>query len=151
MENFDQPIDMGMAPSMDDSLRITPEVRQYWKETSAWALFFAILLFIVFGLVSLAGIFLLFAGGVSGFISGIFVIAIYGVLLFFPAYFYFLFSSQMKQALITENRVLLVLAFVNLKRFYRFVGILLIVLVALGIFAFLIFGVALLNNGPSGY
>ena len=56
MENFDQPLDVGMAPANDNGLAITHEVRQYWRQTSAWALFFAILLFILFGLVSLSGL-----------------------------------------------------------------------------------------------
>ncbi len=151
MENFDQPIDMGMAAGKDDGLRITPEVRQYWKEIAAWALFFAILLYIVFGLVSLFALMLTFSGGIAGFISGIFVIALYGAFLFFPAYFYAQFSTQMKQALNTDNVLMLDQAFLNLKRFYRYVGILFIVMVGLGILAFLVFGVALMNSGGSGF
>lgn len=151
MENFDQPFDMGMAADKDDGLRITPEVRQYWKEISAWALFFAILLYILFGLTSIAGLLVAFTGGIPGFISGMFVIALYGAFFFFPAYFYAQFSTQMKQALNTENVALLDKAFINLKRFYRYVGIMLIVLLALGILMFLVFGVALMSSGVSGF
>ncbi len=146
MENFDQPNDPGMAQAKDDSLQITPEVRLYWKETANWALFFAVLLFIAFGLASITGLVLAFTG-VGGFIVGLFVVAFYGVVIFFPAYYYYLFSTKMKQALSMDNTALLDYAFVNLKRFYRFVGILIIVFLALFILIMLVFGTAMMRGG----
>lgn len=146
MENFDQPIDAGMGGSQADGLRITPQVREYWRQTLPWTLFLAILLFILFGLVSLLGLMAAFAGGAAGLVSGIFAIAIYGVFLFLPGLYYYRFSTQMKQALNTEDTTLLDQAFHNLKLFYRFVGILTIVAISLVILVFLVSGAALLNQ-----
>ena len=146
MENFDQPLDLEMAPSKDDGLRITPEVRQYWREISAWAMFFAVLLFIVVGLVAMMGLVMVFTAGAAG-IFVMLMVGVYAVLVFLPAYYYYLFSSQMKQALRSEDNRLLDQAFTNLKRFYRFVGIFVIVFISLYLLAILIFGAAFLGGG----
>lgn len=137
MENFDQPI-TGMAAGKEDDLRITPEVRQYWKEIANWSLFFAILLFIIFGLIVIIGL-LFSVAGLGGFVAGLLAIALYSTMTFFPGYFYYLFSSQLKKALQFDNTMLLDSAFLNLKRFYRYVGILLIVVFCLTLLFFLIF------------
>jgi uncharacterized membrane protein len=147
MENFDQPLDVGMAPSSDDGLRITPEVRLYWEQISKWTLFFAVLLFIVFGLVSLLGLMAAMAGGVAGVIGGLLIVAIYGAILFFPALYYYRFSTQMKQALNTDDSGMLDQAFINLKRYYRYVGILIIIVIAFYLLFILVFGAALMGGG----
>lgn len=148
MENFDQPLDQGFAPGQKDGLRITEPVRQYWRQTGAWTMFFAILLFIVFGLVSLLGLFVAFAGGGMGLISGVFIIGIYSVFLFFPGYYFYLFSTQMKQALLYEDNRMLDMAFMNLKRYYRFVGILMIIFIAFYVLFMLVYGAALMQGMP---
>jgi hypothetical protein len=147
MENFDQPHEGGIAPSKDETLAITQEVRQFWRQTSAWALFFAILLFMLFGLVSLSGLFTAFSGGIFGLISGIFIVILYGVMLFFPGLFYYRFATQMKQALILDDIDLLDRAFNNLKLYYRYVGIMMITIITLYLMFFLLFGAALLRSG----
>jgi hypothetical protein len=147
MENFDQPLDVGMAPGREDGLRITPEVRLYWQQTAKWALFFAVLLFIVFGLVSLIGLFAALAGGATGLIGGLFIVAIYGAILFFPGLYYYRFSTQMKEALNTEDSGLLDQAFINLKRYYRYVGILMIVIISIYLLVLLVFGASFLRGG----
>ena len=147
MENFDQPLDVGMAPGKEDGLRITPEIRQYWEQTSKWALFFAILLFIIFGLISLIGLFAAMAGGASGLFGGIFIVGIYAAIIFFPGLYYYRFSTQLKQALNTDDNSLLDLAFINLKRYYRYVGILVIAVIALYLLIIIVFGASLLNGG----
>ncbi|MCB0522972.1 MAG: DUF5362 family protein [Saprospiraceae bacterium] len=147
MENFDQPMDMGMEASKDDGLIITEEVRQYWKQIAVWTQFFAILLFILFGLASLFALSLAFAVGAAGLIGSIMVIGLYGAVLFFPALYYYRFSTQMKEALRSEDNGLLDQSFMNLKRFYRYVGILLIVLISLYVVFFLTFGAAMMSRG----
>jgi Family of unknown function (DUF5362) len=147
MENFDQPLDVGMAPANDNGLAITHEVRQYWRQTSAWALFFAILLFILFGLVSLSGLIAAVAGGISGIVSAIFIVVFYGAILFFPGLYYYRFSIQLKQALTIDDTDLLDRAFNNLKYYYRYVGILMIIVLTLYLVFFLFFGAAILRGG----
>src|SRR5690606_31016392 len=55
------------------------------------------------------------------------------VLYFFPIYYLFQFSAKMKAALAQRNSVLLEQAFENMKSHYKFMGILMIVL--LGFYA----------------
>lgn len=152
MENFDHPLDAGMAADGPDhsGLSITPEIRQYWRQIANWALFFAVLMFIVYGLVALVGLFSAIQGGATGIVSGIFVIGIYTLIVFMPAWYYYKFSSQSKQAMNTDDTPLLDEAFANLHRFYRYVGILTIVLLSLYALVFLIFGAALLGGAGRG-
>ena len=146
MDNFDQPDDIGMAAAKDDGLLITEEVRHYWKQIATWAMFFAVLLLIMFGLVSLVLLFTAFKGGAMGLIIGLFGIGLYGVFLFFPGLYYYRFSSQMKAALATDDNGLLEQSFVNLKSFYRYVGIMIIVFVSIMVLYLLVFGAALMNG-----
>ncbi|MBK6997461.1 MAG: hypothetical protein IPH31_22085 [Lewinellaceae bacterium] len=147
MENFDQPLDVGMAPRSDDGLRITPEIRLFWEQTAKWTLFFAVLLFILFGLVTLAGLAAAMSTGAAGVVGGIALVAIYGVILFFPGLYYYRFSSQMKQALTTDDTGMLEQAFVNLRRFYRYVGIMVIVIIAVYMVFLLVFGATMMRGG----
>ena len=148
MENFDQPLDQGFSPGQNDGLQITESVRQYWRQIGAWTMFLAVLLFIVFGLVTLAGLMIALVGGGLGLLSGIFLIGIYSVFLFFPGYYLYLYSSQMKQALAREDNQLLDMAFLNLKRYYRFVGILMIIFIAFYVLFFLVYGAAMMQGMP---
>lgn len=149
MENFDQPLDAGISASGDQGLQISQEIRQYWQQTSRWALFFAILLFIVFGIVSLAGLLMIFAGNGPGIFSGLLVIAIYTALFFFPGWYYYLFSTQIKQALNFDDNQMLDQAFLNLRKFYRYVGILAIIFLSIYLLVFLIYGAALTTASGS--
>lgn len=152
MENFDQPLDVGMTASgPDDSgLNITPEIRQYWREIANWALFFAVLMFIFYGFIALAGLLFATQGGGTSIFSGIFVVGIYTVIIFMPGWYYYKFSSQAKRAMNMDDTTLLDSAFANLHRFYRYVGILTIVLLSLYALFFLVFGAALLGGAGSG-
>jgi hypothetical protein len=50
-----------------------------------------------------------------------------GLLYFFPVYYLFKFSSQVRTALINKNSQQLDSAFENLKSHYKFIGILMII------------------------
>lgn len=132
-------------------LSITPEIRQYWRETANWALFFAVLMFLAYGFVALAMLLAGAAGGGVGIVGAVFVISIYTLVLFMPAWYYYKFSSQSKQAMNTDDSALLDEAFANLSRFYRFVGILTIVILSLYALIFLVFGAAILSNSGGGF
>ena len=146
MENFDQPDDIRMAAAKDDGLLITEEVRHYWKQIATWAMVFTVLLLVMFGLVSLVLLFTAFSGGAMGLVLGLFGIGLYGVFLFFPGLYYYRFSSQMKAAISTDDNSLLEQSFVNLKRFYRYVGIMVIVFVSIMLLYMLVFGAAMMNG-----
>jgi hypothetical protein len=148
MENFDQPLDVGMADIGPDrsGLSITPEIRQYWRETANWALFFAVLMFLIYGFIVLAMLLAGVAGGGMGMVGAVFVIGIYTLVFFLPAWYYYKFSSQSKQAMNTDDTALLDEAFTNLRRYYNYIGILTIVIISLYLLMILIFGAAILGR-----
>ena len=130
MEDLNQPLDAG-ADNAGQRLRFTEPVRSDLLETSKWVMFFAVLLFIVLGLVAIASLMMIFTAGAMGFGMAIVMIGIYGTLIFFPAWYYYKFSTLTRQALNYNDNDALDDGFAYLKRFYRFVGILIIVFIAL--------------------
>ena len=74
----------------------------------------------------------------------------YTAVIFMPAWYYYKFSTQSKQAMNLDDTELLDSAFANLYRFYRYVGILTIVFISLYALIFLIFGAALLGGAGRG-
>jgi hypothetical protein len=130
MEDLNQPLDAG-ANNAGQRLRFTEPVRSDLLETSKWVMFFAVLLFIMLGLIAIASLMMIFTAGAMGFGMAIVMIGIYGTLLFFPAWYYYKFSTLTRQALNYNDNNALDDGFAYLKRFYRFVGILIIVFVAL--------------------
>lgn len=147
MENFDEPIDSGTSSGTTDGLQITDEVKTYWLQTAKWAMFFGILFFTLFGLVSLGGLIAIFNGGVGGFVAAIFIIGLYGAILFFPGLYYYRFSTQMKQSLNADDNALLDESFANLRRFYVFFGIVTIVVIALVVVFWSFFAMAFMRGG----
>lgn len=130
MEDMNQPLDAA-ADNSGQRLRFTEPVRSDLLETSKWVMFFAVLLFIVLGFMVAASLLMVFTGGASGFVMAILMIGIYGALIFFPAWYYYKFSTLTRQALNFNDNNALDDGFGYLKRFYRFVGILIIVFIAL--------------------
>ena len=126
--------------------------RSHLAETAKWAKFLSIVGFVMCGLIVLASFFVgtffststdqyerygdenPFAG--LGILMTIFYLAI-GVLYFFPCLFLFRFATQMTAALNTNEQVTLNTSFQNLKRMFRYMGILTIIAISLYIFAFI--------------
>ncbi len=146
MEDTNQPLDAGIGsrPS-GQNLRFSEPVRSDLLETSKWAMFFAVLIFIALGFV-LIGSFFIMATGSSGVLLGILMLVIYGGLMFFPAWYYYKFATLTRQALEQNNNDALDEGFANLKRFYRFIGILIIVVIGLYVL-FAVAGIAFLSSG----
>lgn len=123
MENFDQPLDMGLDPSAsDEGLSITPQVRNTWHELSGWMLFLAILSFIFTAILLLALLAVMFVGSQSASKSADVGPAIVVLLLmmagvFFPGWCFFKFSSLTRQSMRFESAASLEAAFVHLKRY----------------------------------
>lgn len=141
MENFDQPLDMGLDSSAsDEGLSITPQVRNTWRELSGWMLFLAILSFIFTGILFLALLSVIFIGSQSASQSAdigpamiVLLLLLAGV--FFPGWCFFKFSSLTRQSMGFESAASLEAAFVHLKRYYRFAGILTIIIAAIYLFS----------------
>ncbi len=135
MENDNLPLDHVATAPGQNGLKITPAIRQYWRESAQWALFFAILGFLYLGIV---GLMLILAAGSSrgGIIGALFGILILGGLVFVPTWLIYQFSRHVKDGLQHESTLLVALGFRNLRYLYQFAGILIIVLLSLYALAF---------------
>lgn len=125
-------------------LSISTRSRDFLLETAKWANFLAIVGFVMLGLMVLGAIVMLVTGATySSFIGGeafgmgiAYLIA--AVLYFFPTYYLFHFAKKMKNALMISSQDNLEVGFENLKSFFKFVGILMIVVLSLYILIILI-------------
>lgn len=68
--------------------------------------------------------------GISGaFLGGIYIG--FAILYFFPVYYLFQFSQKVKQAIAHQSSELLEQSFENLKSHYKFVGIMMVIILGL--------------------
>ncbi len=127
-------------------------------ETRKWTMFISIVGFTLIGIFIIVGILLIvffssitarmpgpaFGGSPLSIIPMFFVLLLY----FFPAYYLFQFSRYSKAAIRYKSNPDLNLALKYLKYYYRFLGILLIIVISLYAFFFIVmivFG-GILNN-----
>lgn len=123
----------------DNGLSLSNESKGYLAETAGWTKFLAIIGFVMMGLLVLMG---LFAGSIFSalgagdempfppFLFGLIYIII-GLIYFFPILYLFRFSTKVKEAIQQKNEALLTAGFSNLKSHYKFVGILVVAVLAL--------------------
>jgi hypothetical protein len=144
----------------------------YLDTTRKWTMFFAILGFVVIGLML---VFSLFAGSmISGLTSGIagglegmegmegmegletakavggfagimvfIVMLIFALIYFFPLLFLYRFSKHSANAVSNLDANELTLALKNIKSYWKYMGILVIILLAVYLLVFLIFGASM--------
>jgi heme/copper-type cytochrome/quinol oxidase subunit 2 len=137
-------------------LSIDPMSKAHLADAARWAKFLAIMGFIVCGLIVIVGI---FAGSVLesfsstrryegfdsnvemtrglGIVATVFYILI-AVLYFFPCLFLFNFASKMKTALLSNDQDVLNSSFQNLKKTFRYIGVLSIIVLAFWVVGMLI-------------
>ncbi|EDP96318.1 DUF5362 family protein [Kordia algicida OT-1] len=143
----------------DFELRLNDISKKYLREAAKWAFMLSIVGFILVGLfVLLAVIIIVMSSAVStnnafqaqglpiAFVAFIYIIM--AALYFFPVLYLYKFSRKMKTALIEKNTEELTVAFSNLKSFFKFIGVMM--LVVIGIFV-LIFGFAIIGGIASGF
>jgi low temperature requirement protein LtrA len=115
------------------------------NEAARWSRFLSILGFIYIGLLIVGGI--LYGSVGSSFMSGTggdaeiptrfsgvlisFIFILVALVLFFPVLYLFNFSSKMRRAIRNNDQPILTEAFKNLKSFFRFYGILAIIVLSL--------------------
>lgn len=133
---------------LDVNLTIDTQSDRYLRETAKWNKFLAILSFIFSGLMILAGVFLTFAAGFMmsstqlmpfagmGFFWLIYFL-VFAVLTIIPNIYRYRFAAQVLQALDTNDQVTLTSSLGNLKSFYRFYGIMMIVVISIYVLIFL--------------
>jgi len=148
---------------MDDSfedLRVSDRMKSMLKEIAKWAKFLSIIGFIGIGLMVIVALFAgtmmasmsgmdEFGGGVGmGSLITIIYLAI-AALYFFPVLYLYQFAAGAQRALASGNNADIETSFEYLRKHYRFLGILMIIL--LGIYA-LIFVISIVGAAAfSGY
>lgn len=121
------------------SLSVTLAAREFLRETGRWAKFLSILGFVFIGLMVVLA---LFSGAIfsalgtqagmplSGAVLGGIYIG-FAILYFFPVYYLFQFSQKVKQAIAHQSSELLEQSLENLKSHYKFVGIMMAIIIGL--------------------
>lgn len=124
----------------DNKFEVSSKMLNNFKETGKWALFLSIIGFVVLGLFLIVGLIIFITTIYSHSYSG--VIAIIPLLItcsimFFQSYFLFKFASSIQKAIksnITEDYEI---AFTNLKIFFKFMGIMVIVTISIYLLVFI--------------
>lgn len=122
-------------------LKISDDAKSFILETAKWAKFLSIVGFVFLGFMVLGAFFMFVAGstipglGASGAGIGI-VYLLMAVLYFFPTYYLLNFANKIKVGLLNTNQNDLDDGFENLKSTFKFMGILMIVV--LGIYALML-------------
>lgn len=120
-----------------NDLSLTSGSKTFLNEAAGWTKFLSIIGFVFIGLMVIVALFLgsfisdmMEAQTGMSMMSGAFLTVFYllfALLYFFPVYYLFQFSVKMKAALAQQSSELLQQAFENLKSHYKFMGILMIV------------------------
>ena len=134
-------------------LNIDPSSRNHLWETARWARFLAIMGFIVCGLALIMGVFAgtIFQNWVDHSLLGPdaaadtnsvrlrtgIVYTIVAIVYFFPCLYLFNFASKMRTALIANDQNTMNESFKNLKKTFRFVGVLTIIILVFWIIGLL--------------
>lgn len=120
-----------------DELHFSTQAKQYLKEAAGWARFLSLVGLISIGLlvVGVIGVFLFgaFSRISMGPFEGSLIILIYGLmalLYFFPLYYLYQFAGNAKRAVLFNDRSAMERCFSFLKSHYKFMGVLVIVLLA---------------------
>jgi hypothetical protein len=145
-------------------LHLDQQSVNYLNEAARWSRLLSIIGFIYCGLMAIVGLFfgsmmsrmMPGMGGPEANLSGVanvfvsFLVILMALILFFPAYYLFSFSSKMRRALRNNEQSELTDSLKNLKSFFKFYGI--IVIIVLSLYAlmliFAIIGVMVGSHRP---
>lgn len=114
------------------------EIKSYLLETSKWSKFIAIMGYVGLGLLTLLGLLLMFGlsfpstlpKGIPMFGFG-FLYILMAVLYYFPTTYLYRFSERIKKGVNSNDESVVTDAFLNLKKTFKFMGIMLIVILSL--------------------
>lgn len=141
--------------SHNNQLTISPDIVNFLRETAKWAKFLSIVGFVMMGLFVIMGVFFsAMIGGMGGAAAGLgggFLGLVYvamAALYFFPILYLYRFSTQIKTAIDNNDQGFLSSAFSNLKSCYKFLGILMAII--LGFYAFMLV-IGLLFGGMAAF
>jgi heme/copper-type cytochrome/quinol oxidase subunit 2 len=149
-------------------IELGQEALGYLDTTRKWTMFFAILGFVFMGLMLVGSLALgsliggltsglsnmegmegvegmgaaKAAGGIASIMMFI-VVLIFAVIYFFPLLYLLRFSKHSKKALAEQDAGQLTLALKNMKSYWKYIGILVIIMLAVYVIFFLIFGASM--------
>ena len=137
------------------NLEVTHQIKDFLLETAKWAKLLAIVGFVSLGLMVLMGLFMgtimgslaamspesAAMSGMTGGLGLIFYILI-AILYFFPIKYLYDFSTKVKKAIQITDQNLFTEAMMKLKSHYKFIGILMLIMIILyvGIFVMALIG-----------
>lgn len=134
------------------SIEIGQESLNHLNTTRKWAMFLAIMGFIFLGIMLLfgiiAGVFLsafsdsVNSGGLTGVMMGLFIIVMSAVY-FFPILYLFRFSKHIANAVQTLSKDELYKAFKNLKSYFVYIGVLIIVVLSVYVVVLIVAGTSM--------
>ena len=140
-------------------IEINQESLGYLETTRKWTMFFAILGFVFLGVMLVMGLFAgsltsVFtskmsgmegmegakaAGGIAGILFFVYML-VFAVIYFFPLLFLFRFSSHTKKAVANADANELQIGLKNLKSYWKYIGILMIICLAVFLLVLIIAG-----------
>ncbi len=126
----------------EQSLLIIPEIKGYLLETSRWGKILAIVGYVGIGLIVLLALAMLFgatlfnkgiAGFPMGFPMGLMAVPylLFALLYYFPVNYLHRFSKEIKRGLQSDQIATVTSAFRNLKSLFKFMGILMLVVLSI--------------------
>ena len=129
-------------------LRLNEISKKYLRETAKWAFMLSIIGFILVGLFVLFAVLIFVMSSAlnsasnpfqqQGLPIGVaaFIYIIMAALYFFPVLYLYKFSRKMKVALLEKNTEDLTAAFSNLKSFFKFLGVMMLVVIGIYVLVF---------------
>jgi len=138
-----------------NSLDVTPESRAYLLEAAKWGRFVAIVGFVIMGLFLLIFLFLganlwsiggVGMGGADIGLAMISNVVVTFVIMFFPNYYMYNFSTRVITAVNSTSTLDLTDGLKNLKSLFKFYGIMLVISIAFFAIMFLFFGGMLMSS-----
>ena len=122
----------------NESIYINDEIKIYLSETAKWAKFLSILGFIGLGLLVLIPLIISITFNEPTFSLIAIIYIIIAIVYIIPINYLYIFSTNIKRGINSNNQELITSGLKNLKSHYKFIGILTIVIVSIYILIFLI-------------
>ncbi len=119
--------------SNESGVKFTSQIKNKLIEIAKWGNLIAIIWFIILGLITISAFSMLFRTVVTDSRAGVnftigFIQILMAGLYFFPAYFLFLFARKIKVGLNSLIQSEVDLAFNNLKKLFKFIGIIMVIM-----------------------
>jgi hypothetical protein len=134
-----------------EKLSINHDIEVYLKEAAGWAKLIGIVAFVLTGIIVIVGLLMITGAGalsrefgsMGAFVGVIYIAA--GAIYFFPGLYLYNFSKNMKVGLKQQAQWQVTTGFESLKSFFKFSGILTLILICiygLMLLGFIVFGAA---------